>query len=372
MANLRSLIAVVAVAVAILPASSEPVNVLDFGAVGDGVTDSTVAFQKAVDSLGTQGGRVDVPAGRYVVGEITLRPGVTVQGAAGFNFRSADAGTSIRLRKDATSRAMFDMTGAFGASLRDLAMVGCGASEKGRVVHGVALFKPNYGKQEDYLLVDHCSVRDFSGDGLHLHRVWCGNVRNCLIIANGGDGISLSGWDVFIINNEIAGNGGCGYHGVSPNNACTITANRVEWNRGGGLFLDKGSHYCITANYFDRSGIAGVRFEGAQHITFTGNQIYRSGKPEWARHDIPYSAHAVLSRCRGVTFSSNNFVIGHDDGGGLYSPKLGIVMTNLVECVVIGNTGSESVLERFIDDRGGHERSVIRDNVGSVFVPPSH
>lgn len=360
-------------------ASAEPANVCKFGAVADGATDSTEAFQRAIDSLGDRGGRVDIPAGEYVVGELHLRPGVTLQGAAGYSFRRTSAGTTLRLRKDATSRALIDFTGAYGATIRDLALVGdmefvkditeSDAVKEGRghIVHGIALLKNNYGMEEDYPLVDHCNIRGFSGDGIHFRKIWCGNVRNALIGANGGDGICIEGWDVFITNNEIFGNAGYGIHGVPPNNAGTITANRVEWNRKGGLFLEEGSHYCINANYFDRSGTAGVIFDGARFVTFTGNQIYRSGKPEWTRADGPYSAHAVLRNCKGLTFTSNSLVLGRDDDGkGIWSPKIGLVLEKLVSCAVVGNTGHASVTEKFIEDRGGHENSVIKDNVGSV------
>ena len=43
-----------------------PVNVLDFGAVGDGVTDDTVAIKAAIDSV-SSGGTVTFPAGAYVI-----------------------------------------------------------------------------------------------------------------------------------------------------------------------------------------------------------------------------------------------------------------------------------------------------------------
>ena len=44
-------------------------NILDFGAIGDGVTDNTAAIQKAIDA----GGVVYVPAGVFVTGTIYLR-----------------------------------------------------------------------------------------------------------------------------------------------------------------------------------------------------------------------------------------------------------------------------------------------------------
>jgi len=58
------------------------VNVLDFGAVGDGVTDDTVAIQLALDSLDGVGGVVVVPAGKYKCTASLLIPsGVILQGA---------------------------------------------------------------------------------------------------------------------------------------------------------------------------------------------------------------------------------------------------------------------------------------------------
>ncbi|MDO8588461.1 MAG: glycosyl hydrolase family 28-related protein [Armatimonadota bacterium] len=44
------------------------VNVVDFGAKGDGVTDNTAVFQKALNAVGKAGGgTVSVPAGRYLI-----------------------------------------------------------------------------------------------------------------------------------------------------------------------------------------------------------------------------------------------------------------------------------------------------------------
>jgi hypothetical protein len=47
-----------------------PVNVLDFGAVGDGVTDDSVAIQAAIDAAGN--GTLIFPAGVYLVGDLSI------------------------------------------------------------------------------------------------------------------------------------------------------------------------------------------------------------------------------------------------------------------------------------------------------------
>lgn len=49
------------------------INVVDFGAVGDGVTMCTVSFEKAVAEAVKTKGAVTVPAGIYLTGTINLR-----------------------------------------------------------------------------------------------------------------------------------------------------------------------------------------------------------------------------------------------------------------------------------------------------------
>ena len=52
-------------------------NVLDFGAVGDGKTLNTKALQAAIDACHSSGGgTVTVPAGRFVTGTVWLKSNV--------------------------------------------------------------------------------------------------------------------------------------------------------------------------------------------------------------------------------------------------------------------------------------------------------
>jgi hypothetical protein len=61
---------------------AEIINVKDFGAVGDGVTDDTAAIQAAIDYVETQGGGViGVPVGTFMAKGLTLPSNVVIQGA---------------------------------------------------------------------------------------------------------------------------------------------------------------------------------------------------------------------------------------------------------------------------------------------------
>jgi hypothetical protein len=60
---------------------SAQVSVVDFGAKGDGKTDDTAAFQKAIDSVAGGGGVVLVPRGQFLIGShIVVKKNVVLKG----------------------------------------------------------------------------------------------------------------------------------------------------------------------------------------------------------------------------------------------------------------------------------------------------
>jgi hypothetical protein len=67
-------------------------SVREFGARGDGQTDDTEAFQRAIDAAGEAGGgRVHVPAGRYLIGgHLTVPQAVTLEGTFDAPARTLD------------------------------------------------------------------------------------------------------------------------------------------------------------------------------------------------------------------------------------------------------------------------------------------
>src|SRR5580698_11425377 len=59
-------------------------NVTGFGAVGDGVTDNTIAIQNTINACNAAGGgTVEIPAGTFLSGPITLTNSMNLQVDAG-------------------------------------------------------------------------------------------------------------------------------------------------------------------------------------------------------------------------------------------------------------------------------------------------
>jgi Glycosyl hydrolases family 28 len=66
------------------PGTSGPLDVHAFGAMGDGKTKDTAAFQKALDACAAAGGgEVSVPAGDYLIGSIELKSNTILRLAKG-------------------------------------------------------------------------------------------------------------------------------------------------------------------------------------------------------------------------------------------------------------------------------------------------
>ena len=343
-------------------ASDTVLNVRQFGAKGDGKADDTKALQSAIDSAASRGGSVFVPPGVYRSGELQVRPHVSITGVPAWDYRQG-FGSVIQLA-DPHASCLLNITGAFGATIDGLAFNG---GRLGTSVHGVWLNKPDYGKQEDTFRIERCQVSNFTGDGVRLTRVWCFSVRHSMIGNNSGDGISLRGWDGFLLDNWLSGNRGAGFAARDENSSCTLTGNRIEWNREGVLILG-GNGYNITGNFFDRAGASGLAVVRGAQMAVTGNFFRRSGKG--AAHGSHDSSQIRLEQARGITCCGNNLQVGRDDEGkGEWSPSYGIIYKELQNCVITNNVLHEGALEQLMLDLGGHaEGAVVKDNPGSLAV----
>ena len=107
-------------------------NVKDFGAVADGKTLDTVAFQKAVDACSKAGGgEVFVPVGEYVLATVFLKDGVRIRfeegalilGSLNFYDYAQQEEIDYPLYQDA-SHSYFDLSMFVGRNCKNIAIVG--------------------------------------------------------------------------------------------------------------------------------------------------------------------------------------------------------------------------------------------------------
>jgi hypothetical protein len=343
-------------------------DVTDYGAKGDGATDDTAAVQKALDEAGKVRGTVFVPDGVFMCSALRMPPHTGLVGNATWGYREG-GGSVLRLNSE-KAVCLVDITGAVGATVNGLSLDG---AQLGSDVHGVYMGPLENKKEEDTPRIERCHISRFTGDGIHLAPVWCFSVRGCEVIFNGGNALYVRGWDGFILDNWFSGNAKAGYCADGPSASVTMTANRIEWNHGGGVRVLGGSHYNITGNYIDRSGGPGICLLPRETspclcFTITGNVIYRSGKPEWTS-DKYDSAHVRFEGAHGLAFVGNSMCVGQDDGGGKNSPDYGIVVRALVNSVIKDNTLHIGALRQLVLDLGEHgDGVVIEHNVGRLFV----
>jgi len=349
------------------------IDICTLGAVGDGRTDNTGVLQKAIDKAAKTQATLYVPEGVFLTGTLHFHPRVGMVGSPVGSYGDC-GGTVLRLNDEAAA-CLIDITGATGVSLKGLCLEG---GELGSGIHGILADNPEYSALDDpdTPLIDGCRISHFTGDGVRLKCIFAFHIHNCMSIQNGGNGVWIRGWDGLLLNNTLAFNGKAGYGAYEENASVTMTGNRIEWNQAGGIIIQGGTHYNITGSYIDRSGGPGIwlRPRGdvdCTVITAIGNIIYRSGKSEWCPDDKYASAHARFDNVHGLVFTNNTMNIGKEDKGlGEYSPRYGIVYAGLNSSIIKDNVMHLGVLEKLLVDRGGNGTEVIvKDNVGSVFVP---
>ncbi len=346
-------------------------DITDFGAIGDGKTDCTKAIQQALDKAGEVRGLVVVPPGNYLCNKLNVPRGISITGSHAWSFRNN--GSSILTLIDGENTCLLDISNAAGCTVKGLSLAG---GRLGKNVHGIMVTHEDYngGGEEDTPTIEDCRIDSFSGDGVHLNCIWCFSIRHSMLCSNAGHGLTINGWDGFIIDNWMSGNGGAGIYADKVAASVTATGNRVEWNRLAGFYFRNSNTLNLTGNYFDRSGgpaldIGAEAGKQSDTVTATGNIFNRSGAGNYSDkgpEDELNNCHVRLQRCVNVVLSGNSFRVGQNDGGsGFKSPDYGIVIGHLRGCVIKDNAMMCGSIKRNIYDLGGHEEEVIvKDNAG--------
>jgi len=339
------------------------INAKDFNALGDGKNDDTQALQAAVDEASKTGSSVFLDAGVYMCGKSTMCRNTGLYAEPVWSYRG-EHGAVIRLN-DPRATCQIDLTNAFGATLNGIFLDG---GRLGTGVHGLMLNQPDFSKQEESFRIERCRISSYSGDGVHLMRIWLYSMRSCMISYNAGHGIYSYGWDCFLTDNWLSGNGGAGYYADTTTAKATFTANRIEWNQLGGFVFKNCDLLNITGNCFDHNFGPALLFGGdgtedaGGGITITGNIFERNGAAE-QHSDLYCDSHIYIKRQSDISMMGNVFRTGYNDQReGRLKPSYGIVCGDVKHSVIKGNILHGGASKEPFTDLGGNEGLICGDN----------
>jgi hypothetical protein len=350
-------------------------NILDFGAKGDGKTDDTEALIAAMKRATETEGTVYFPAGTYNIRPVKVPSHITLLGNSAWAYVDRRAFTEhgrtvlSAIPGDDKAKALLDMDGVLGTRVIGLTLIGNGVGE---CLHGVYSKHPGI---EQNIVFEDCRIVNFTGSGLRLDNVWVAAVRRCIILQNKLHGIDWSkGYDGWVIDNQIADNGGAGlfagkdpsheFHkevfevdGYSGMGTVTCTGNRIEWNKIGGVVLYTAMSMQINGCSFDNNFGPAVKFVRCTHSTVSAG-IFRSGGVNEGGKE---SSHIYLEDCRGVAVNGNSFYgwFGPPNLHKGAAPHYGFFLKNLRCCIVANNALFEAGSEAAALDHGGHIDSRI-------------
>jgi hypothetical protein len=329
-------------------------NVLDHGAVGDGTTDDSAAFNAAI-ALAVQGDVVYVPPGTYALGSpVVLSLGVTLAGSgwnSHFTPRTNLVNSYIRpiaTGFTGTQLIRIDPAPVDGSYLNSAYQGGPrikGLALSGYLVNNVSSAAINAieisSGVHDAAVID-VTAWQFTGDGVKVTNSSGITFNNVISTTNTGNGFNfITGiTDTDILNCYSQGNGGDGY--VLPNpNAVKLMGCRSEFNAGYGYkFTGLNYSSSVTNCNTDRSGKDGFYInclDGGHPLLLVGCEAKRDGSDGSSRVGFNLVGTDSTTQCSGAVLTACNTYVGrNDDGSGTRSPLYGVQTANTRTCTIAG------------------------------------
>lgn len=235
-------------------------NVKDFGAVGDGVTDDTSAFASAINAL-PSGGVLVVPNGVYIVNGISINNSIAIKGA----------GVQNTVIKRSAANVIFTFTGAGNfVSCLDFTIDGMSLVATGIGVGDIESFLIDNVKIQNCGVPGYATGHNNSVDGLRFDHTQNAVVTRCVFDSCERDGIL--GMPVRNLNVSHCKFTNIGRLAVANQQDTAVTDGPLEVK--------------YFANHAENCGSGGFHVETATTLTvckgiIVGNVVKNCGNDDW-------------------------------------------------------------------------------------------
>jgi hypothetical protein len=195
------------------------VSVKDFGAVGNGVTDDTVAIQAAIDALSPLGGTLYFPRGSYLVSDanadnacLVVTAPIQFLGAGAF-YTSIQPAASVG---STVNTILVNPNASFDQTLMSFKNLSLGNLNNGtrQGNHGIYCLTLNAGQNLPKFTVENCSIQQGGGFAIYHLNDNVDNINGGMYAAyinnntlKGGIKLENSGDSIVISNNVMSGTG---------------------------------------------------------------------------------------------------------------------------------------------------------------------
>lgn len=347
------------------------INVKDFGAKGDGITDNTIAIQSAMDSL-KNGETLYFPEGTYLTNTILFKDSTAKRfKIKGSNYKhhstigdsnSLIGGTQIVYIGSAGGKLFERETGSgFVVEFEELIFSACSSINDATYQTCYFMFYNASGSSNtryitvyaknckwfgwltafgEYREIDNGGVNDLATNigQCNVKFEKCSFTRNKHAISQCIDSVILN--SQFSINDYAIVLRKYGF-------ANRMIGNRIEWNIKNGIYIYQGESI-ITSNEFDRSGYAGLHIVKSKSSIVSNNKFLRNGAYE--NSSGTGGATNLVSTVQDVhIYADNNIncIFSNnvcreerqwDSGTGDVVPYRCSTFTNNSNCVIEGNS----------------------------------
>lgn len=224
--------------------SSYYINVKDYGAVGDGITNDTTSIQNAIAAIPATGGTVFFPKGTYVVDEaLTLTVDNTTILGEGWNSIIKFAG-GLTVNTD-----MISSNGINGISILNIALDGNIANNPQATVYTTCVHILNGTGHRIF----NVSATGGNIEGIYLYNTTDSFIDNLLANGNGefrvdASGLHLDTCQDCVVSNVVSNNNG--FHGIILSTCSNIQVNNCVLNDNGfnGFMVQTGCSYINGSN----------------------------------------------------------------------------------------------------------------------------